>query len=81
MTIWEKCNELKGTTATREQIADWAYMNRVCPLDFDIGLELDVPYPPEMTDAAHRLCHQNSCGMDCLRNFLNTQIGGGSRGT
>lgn len=76
MKVWEKCNELKGATATREQIADWAYMNRVCPVDFDIGLELDEgQFPAAITEMAHAVCTENSCGMDCLYQFLDMEAG------
>lgn len=81
MKVWEKCNEVKGTSATLEQIAAWAYMNRICPLMFDVGLEIDVPldedgYPVEncFSATAHKVCHGNSCGMDCLKEFLNSEL-------
>lgn len=34
MKVWEKCNEVKGTNATKDEIANWAYENRICPLQF-----------------------------------------------
>ncbi|PAQ15045.1 hypothetical protein CD798_08355 [Bacillaceae bacterium SAOS 7] len=30
MTILEKMNELVGSNATKKQIENWAYMNRIC---------------------------------------------------
>ena len=39
MKVWEKCNEVKGTDADVQEIADWAYNNRFCPLMFDVGLD------------------------------------------
>lgn len=79
MKVWEKCNEVKGTNASIDEIADWAYANRICPLDFDIGLELDLPldedgYPKEngFFGTAQKLCDME-CGSECLMRYLNSE--------
>ena len=80
MKVWEKCNEVKGTDATIEQIAGWAYCNRICPLMFDVGLEIDFPLdedgypkPNGFLNTADKICEHNSCGMDCLMKYLNSE--------
>ncbi len=79
MKVWEKCNEVKGTDADIQMIADWAYMNRYCPLMFDVGLDIDLPldtdgYPVEngFLKAAQNICDGN-CGIDCLMRYLNSE--------
>lgn len=42
MKIWELCNKVKGTNATKETIANWAYMNRICPLETTQSLKQQV---------------------------------------
>lgn len=84
MKVWRKCNEVKGTTATIEEIANWAYENRICPLSFDVGLEIDVPmgddgYPIDdgngFIRTAHKICEKNGkCGFDCLMEYLNAEF-------
>lgn len=80
MKIWEKCNEVKGATSTIKEIENWAYGNRICPLMFDVGLEIDVPtdengYPIDngFLKTARKLCAENNCGIDCLRAYLNAE--------
>lgn len=79
MKVWEKCNEVKGTDATREQIADWAYMNRICPIEFDIGLEIDIPLDEDcmpvsngFLTTAQKICDL-SCSVDCLNRYLDME--------
>ena len=78
MKVWEKCNELKGTDATKELIAQWAYMNRVCPVMFDNELDLEdgVKYPKQMEELAYKYCHDENikCGTDCLDVFLKSEV-------
>lgn len=83
MKVWEKCNEVKGTTATIEEIASWAYENRICPLSFDVGLEIDVPcdddgYPTQdgngFVVTALKHCKGQPCGHDCLMAYLNREF-------
>lgn len=85
MKVWEKCNEVKGTDATIEQIADWAYYNRICPLMFDTGLEIDLPLdddgypkPNGFLNTAESVCdvftnNGKGCGFDCLNAYLNSE--------
>lgn len=85
MKVWEKCNEVKGTNATIEQIADWAYFNRICPLMFDTGLEIDLPLdkdgypkPNGFLKTAESVCdvythNGKGCGTDCLMAYLNSE--------
>lgn len=77
MKVWEKCNEVKGTNATINEIARWAYANRICPLDFDVALEIDLPLDDEgfpkwngFLNAAEEMCLVFTCGMGCLMAFL-----------
>ena len=79
MKVWEKCNEVKGTNATIEEIASWAYNNRICPLDFDVGLEIDIPCDKDgiplengFFGTAQKMCDMN-CGLDCLMRYLNSE--------
>lgn len=79
MKVWEKCNEVKGTDADVQEIADWAYNNRFCPLMFDVGLDIDVPldedgYPVEngFLKTAEGLC-DGKCGWDCLIRYLYSE--------
>ena len=76
MKVWEICNQVKGTAATKEQIALWAYMNRICPVMFWDGLELgkDEKLPREMIDVANKLCKENKCGTECLDKFLESEV-------
>lgn len=78
MKVWEKCNEVKGTKATVDEIADWAYMNKICPLEFDFALEIDIPKDSSgvycdtgFTRTARICCQFHKCGKDCLMAYLN----------
>ena len=81
MKVWEKCNEVKGTNATKDEIANWAYENRICPLQFDVGLELDLPldedgFPVEngFIKTARKVCDtKQECGYKCLVKYLGTE--------
>lgn len=74
MKVWEKINELKGTTASKDQIASWAYTNKICPRDFSEELELDCEYPKELEAISCKLCDKNSCGYECLDEFLESEV-------
>lgn len=74
MKVWEKINELKGTNADKKTIANWAYNNKICPREFGEELELDCEYPKEIEDISRRLCDKNSCGYDCLNEFLESEL-------
>lgn len=76
MKVFEKLNQLKSTNASKEQIATWAYMNRVCPIMFGEELELECKYPKEMSDIANATCkkHISHCGTECLASFLDSEI-------
>jgi len=80
MKVWEKCNEVKGTKATKDEIANWAYSNRICPLMFDCGLELDIEkdedgYPKEngFIATARTICDGGNCGFECLDRYLDSE--------
>lgn len=74
MKVWEKINDLKGTNADKETIASWAYNNKICPREFGEELELDCDYPQELESISCRLCNKNSCGYDCLTEFLESEV-------
>ena len=82
MFVWEKINELKKCNATKEEIADWSYDNRICPLMMDVGLELseNQKHEADMLDKiADSVCHEMSdkngpgCGEECLDSFLDSE--------
>ena len=80
MKVWELCNKVKGTNATKKQIENWAYTNRICPLMFDVGLEIDVElgedgYPKDIifSNTAHKIC-DGKCDIECLRKYLDMEI-------
>lgn len=80
MKIWELCNKVKETNATKKEIENWAYMNRICPLMFDSGLDIDLPldeygYPKDnvFLETAHKVCN-GKCGIECLRKYLDMEI-------
>lgn len=80
MKVWEKCKELKKADADKNQIATWAYMNRICPCMFDAdSLELDEGeiFPTEIRKIAHDFCNKSGmkCGTECLDKFLESEIG------
>ena len=74
MQVWEKINKLKGTTASKEQIANWAYSNKICPIEFADELELDCEYPSKLTEISNKLCDNNTCGFECLTKFLESEV-------
>ena len=74
MQVWETINKLKGTTASKEQIASWAYNNKICPIEFEYELELDCEYPSELTKISSKLCKKNNCGFECLKKFLESEV-------
>jgi hypothetical protein len=74
MKIFEQINKLKGTNATKEQIASWSYMNRYCPIMFEEGLDLDCEYPKELYEVAQGYCKINDCGHECLDLFLSHEL-------
>lgn len=41
MTNLEKMNEIVGTAATKEQVVQWAYMNRIHVLNLDLEPEFE----------------------------------------
>ena len=80
MKIWELCNKVKETNVSKKQIENWAYSNRICPLMFDVGLEIDVeldedcyPKENEFSNTAHKIC-DGECGIECLRKYLDTEV-------
>jgi hypothetical protein len=73
MKVWEICNKLKGTESSKEQIAAWAYINRICPVIFKEGLEVNN-YPKKMKKLAIELCSKENCGNDCLDKFLESEL-------
>jgi hypothetical protein len=88
MKVWEKCNEVKGTNASIDEIAGWGYMNRICPLMFDEGLEIDLlprgedgyPVKNGFLNTAEKICGvmhgekgTDACSYDCLMRYLNSE--------
>ena len=80
MKIWELCNKVKGTNVSKKQIENWAYHNRICPLMFDVGLEIDIevdedgyPKDNEFSNTAHKIC-DGKCGIECLRKYLDMEV-------
>jgi hypothetical protein len=82
MKAWELINSLKGTTASKEQIANWSLMNKVCPVEFETELDLDCEYPAQLRAAARKACDRNKCDDECLEMFLGADVtdGGGGDG-
>ena len=79
MKVWEKFNELKGASETKEEIAEWAYFNRICPLMFDCCFyePAEDGYPPEngFLKTAREICeNQGKCGMGCLTAYLDSEF-------
>lgn len=74
MKVWERINQLKGTSAAKETIASWAYLNRVCPRDFSLELELDCEYPKELDEISRKICDDFGCGFGCLIEFLESEV-------
>jgi hypothetical protein len=74
MKVYEKINQLMKTEATCEEIASWAYSNKICPVMLGDALELDVPCPDELDDIASDICLKNKCGFECLTEFLNSEF-------
>lgn len=74
MQVWETINKLKGTHASKEQIASWAYNNKICPIEFADELELDCEYPSELVKISDELCNESTCSFECLTKFLESEV-------
>lgn len=87
MKMWEFLNLLKHTNATRETIFNWLYDNKICPLNCDMELELDIEvlpldnnnYPVEnlIHITASKLCdkyYHKGCP-SCIDEFLDSELG------
>lgn len=75
MKVWEWCNKVKGTDATKEQIAKWSYMNRICPIEFEQGLELkEGKFPAQTAEIAQAICAASKCDAECLDKFLESEV-------
>ncbi len=75
MKVWERINEIKGTTEPKDGILNWMIMNRVCPLMISDGLEEDEQL--DLQDTAERLCQtrmRGECYADCYRVFLEMEV-------
>ena len=76
MKVYELMNQLKGTEATKEQIASWQYMNRICPVQLTAEeLEIEKKFPEALSEIAEKLCSMNECGHECLDKFLESEVG------
>lgn len=73
MKVFEKINQLKETDATMDVISDWAYGNKICPVMFEDGLEIDCDYPEQLYTIAKSCCATNDCGVECLEVFLESE--------
>ena len=74
MKIWELCNIIKKTNASRNTIRDWSIMNRICPASFQFELPAKGANGKVIAKAASNVCESYSCGMDCLDAFLDTEV-------
>ena len=76
MKVWEKINQIKGTDEPRQIIRDWAYMNRICPIAMEDGLELEPgEYPKELENIAWKCCENYTpCTIECLDEYLDSEI-------
>ena len=74
MKVYELINQLKGTSATLEQIKKWSYMNRIEPCALEDGLDLDCEYPQVLADAALKSCAEKTDCYVCLNTFFDTEI-------
>ena len=75
MKLWELCNKVKGTNT------NWGYMNRTCPLSFDVGLDINIDidddgYPKGnvFVNTARKICNNNECGAHCLMKYLDMEV-------
>ena len=74
MKVWEKINELKGTNATLQEIKTWSYMNRVCPLMLEDGLELEQDFPPELDALIDVACDTYPNCNACYDGFFSQEL-------
>jgi len=75
MKVYELINQLKGTSATLQEIKDWSYMNRILPCELKEGLELDCEYPKILSKAAVKICLKTkNCYTDCLNTFFEMEL-------
>jgi hypothetical protein len=74
MKVYEKINQLKGTNATMREIADWSYMNKICPVSINKDeLELDIEYPKKLKEMASGICVSRKCDISCVEEFLQME--------
>ncbi len=76
MKAWEMINALKGTDANRDEIRDWALMNKIIPCDFKYELELEEgqEYPKVLKDLSDASdCAGITCNQ-CLEKFLDSEV-------
>ncbi len=74
MKIYERINEIKGTSATVDEIHNWMVMNKICPLD--VAEELETGEQPELQAIADKRCADNGDGScyACYRKFLEMEV-------
>lgn len=73
MKIWERINEVKGTSETVGNIRNWMVDNKVCPLMISDGLEEDEQ--PDLQEAAEKHCMEyNDCGPGCYGAYLEREL-------
>lgn len=72
MKIWERINQVKGTTETKENILNWMEMNRVCPLMISDCLEEGEQ--SDLQEASKLHCIGRECGPECYREYLEREL-------
>lgn len=74
MKVWELCNLIKESDASLADIRGWVYENKNCPVKFALGLESDSAELPKLQTIAYRICSEHECEMECLDDFLDTEV-------
>lgn len=74
MKVWELCNLIKESDASRADIRGWSCENKICPIMFAAGLESDSAELPKLQAIADRICSEHECDMKCLDDFLDTEV-------
>lgn len=84
MTVWEKCNEVKGANLTDKEWANWALEKGICPIRFDVELGIDIPRDKYgffidgsngFDVTARKVCDKfRKCSFNCLLAYLNSEF-------
>lgn len=72
MKVWEKINEMKGSSVGKETILNWMVCNKICPLD--VMEALGESYDRNFQAFGERHCDQyNDCSPKCYEAFLDKE--------